>query len=186
MSPRGREPSTGWLIRWTLAPVDAHSGPARTSTGVPEYTRQFVDTNVLVYAVDATAGDKQVRAAELLRGLWMDRTGCVSVQVLLEFYVAVSRRLGAAATEVRRWVEDYGTWFVHSPSFQDVAEAIDLHERRQISVWDAMILQSARRMGCLIVWSEDLQHGSTYDGVQVGNPFATPTAAGAAGGSRGG
>lgn len=143
---------------------------------MPEQTRQFVDTNILVYAFDVTAGQKRERSAALLRQLWVDHAGCVSVQVLLEFYVAASRRLRMGDTDIRRCVEDYGAWFVHSPSFQDVVEAVDLHQRREISVWDAMIIQSARRMGCLTVWSEDLQHGGTYDGVQVRNPFVAPTA----------
>ena len=60
---------------------------------------------------------------------------------------------------------------MHTPTAPDVLAAVDLHERYQISFWDAMILQSAARRGCQVVWSEDLNAGQTYQGVRVVNPF---------------
>lgn len=54
---------------------------------------EFVDTSVLVYAYDRSAGAKHVRSAELVRSLWISGQGCLSVQVLQEFYVTVTRKL---------------------------------------------------------------------------------------------
>ena len=46
-----------------------------------------------------------------------------------------------------------------------------LHEELRISLWDAMIVQSARRMECRVLWTEDLNDGQRYAGVLVRNPF---------------
>lgn len=136
---------------------------------------QFIDTNILVYAHDRSAGDKQVGADRLLRKLWQSRQGCISLQVMQEFYVTVTRKVphplsSARATEI---ITNLKAWQVHLPDVDDVLKAIILQEQHNISFWDAMILHSARQLGCKIVWSEDLNTGQHYQGVQVMNPFVT-------------
>ena len=133
--------------------------------------REFVDTNVLVYAFDLDAGPKRERAIELLSRLSNARTGCVSIQVLQEFYVTATRKLPMPASEARKQVERLGTWTVHRPSVEDVVAAIRTHTESQISFWDAMILRSASKLGCSAVWSEDLSHGQSWGAVSVRNPF---------------
>jgi predicted nucleic acid-binding protein len=135
--------------------------------------RQLVDTNVLVYAHDVSAGPKAARARQLLDELWSTGRGCVSIQILQEFYVTVTRMTRrvldpATASEV---VADLGTWLVHAPTPADVLAAIALHRRRRIAFWDAMVMQSAAQLGCQTVWSEDLSAGQAYNGVTVRNPF---------------
>lgn len=135
---------------------------------------QFVDTNVLIYAHDLSAGEKHTRAKALLRGLWRDRTGCLSIQVLQEFYVNVTRKVPhplspEAAAQI---ITDLSVWQVHTPNASDLLEAIQFHTRHQLSFWDAMILTSARRLGCVRLWSEDMNTGQEYEGVTVVNPFA--------------
>lgn len=85
-------------------------------------SRHFVDTNVLVYAHDVSAGPS--------------------------------------------------AWTVHVPGVEDVLGAVDIHQRMGISFWDAMIVRSANRLGCEVVWLEDLNPGQWYLGVRVVNPFA--------------
>lgn len=138
-----------------------------------ETTRQFVDTNVLVYAHDVSAGTKHDRARELLEQLWTNRTGCLSVQVLQEFYVTVTRKVplpldGQVAAQI---IADFAQWTVHAPVVDDVLGAIELHQRNGISFWDAMVLRSARQLGCAVLWSEDLSPSQDYAGVRVQNPF---------------
>jgi predicted nucleic acid-binding protein len=58
-----------------------------------EAAREFVDANVLVYAFDASGGAKQVMAESLLERLWDGGNGCLSVQVLQEFFVTVTRKV---------------------------------------------------------------------------------------------
>ncbi|HEY3171753.1 MAG TPA: PIN domain-containing protein [Thermoanaerobaculia bacterium] len=135
--------------------------------------RQFVDTNVLVYAHDRSAGRKREAASDLLERLWDNRLGCVSLQVLQEFYVTVTgrtRRL-VSPVEAARRIGWYAEWTLHEPGRQDLISAIALHVSLAISFWDAMILQSARRLGCGILWTEDLTHEQNYAGVTVRDPF---------------
>ena len=134
---------------------------------------QFVDTNVLIYAHDESAGVKHEAAKQLLTELWKNRTGYVSLQVLQEFYVNVTQKVAKPlASEVAaQIIADLAAWPVHRPEIQDVLHAIGLQNRFQVSFWDAMILTSAIALGCEIVWSEDLNPGQRYDTVVVKNPF---------------
>jgi predicted nucleic acid-binding protein len=135
--------------------------------------RQFVDTNVLVYAYDVTAGDKRARARALIEELWDTRQGCLSVQVLQEFFVTTTRKIprpldAPAAAQV---IDDLAHWHVHCPAAGDVLAAIDIHQRCGTSFWDAMILRSAKELDCGILHSEDLNPGQEYEGVLIRNPF---------------
>jgi predicted nucleic acid-binding protein len=137
-----------------------------------EASRQFVDTNILIYAYDRSAGDRHNRARALVAELWRAQRGCLSVQVLQEFYVVGARKLiEIAPSDLRVILADLARWQLHAPAAADVLAAADLHDRYQVSFWDAMILQSALRLGCPIVWSEDLNAGQLYQGVRVINPF---------------
>lgn len=134
---------------------------------------QFVDTNILIYAHDCSAGPKHDRARELLQTLWRERSGCLSIQVLQEFYVNVTRKVAhpLSSESAAQIIADLAVWQIHRPDTNDVLGAIRLQGRLQLSFWDAMIMTSARRLGCEIVWSEDLSHGQVYEGVEVHNPF---------------
>lgn len=135
--------------------------------------REFIDSNVLVYAHSRASADKRERASALVDGLWDSETGCLSIQVLQEFFVTVTKKVPqplsiAEASEV---LQAYSRWTIHSCGPSDLLSAIDIQERSHISFWDAMVIQSARRLGCRVVWTEDLSHGQTYAGVLVRNPF---------------
>lgn len=140
-------------------------------TGHPR--REFIDTNVLVYAHDISAGIKHVRARALIEELWETGGGCLSLQVLQEFYVNVTRKVAkpldnAAAAAI---IASLAAWTVHLPDVDDLLGAIELQRSEQVSFWDAMILHSAKRLDCEMVWSEDLNPGQQYNSVQVNNPF---------------
>lgn len=137
-------------------------------------SRSFVDTNVLVYAYDGTSGAKRERARRLLVELWESGQGCVSVQVLQEFFVNVTRKVAKPldAHAAAAIIADLSRWHVHSPTAQDVLAAIELHQRQMTSFWDSMILRSAASLGCRTLYSEDLNPGQDYGGVRVHNPFA--------------
>jgi len=135
--------------------------------------RTFVDTNVLVYAHDVTAGDKHGRARALLEELWDTREGCLSVQVLQEFFVTTARKIPKPleAPTAGQIINDLALWHVHAPAARDVLAAIDIHQQSGASFWDAMIIRSAQELGCQTLYSEDLNPGQTYAGVRVSNPF---------------
>jgi predicted nucleic acid-binding protein len=133
----------------------------------------FVDTNILIYAHDADAGIKRERAAQQLRGLWASGTGCLSVQVLQEFYVNVTRKLSTpiALATARQIVSAYGAWVRSPTSAQTAMRATDIAESSQISFWDAMILAAAEECEAAVLWSEDLNAGQTIAGIKIVNPL---------------
>lgn len=139
-----------------------------------ELGQQFVDTNIFVYAHDRSAGSKHERARSLVRSLWDSRRGCLSVQVLEEFYVAITQKVPKPLgwEVVHRLVSDLAAWHVHVPDAQDVLAAIEIQHLYRINFWDAMIVRSASRLGCALLWSEDLNPGQVYEGIEVRNPFA--------------
>lgn len=134
---------------------------------------QFVDTNILIYAHDPSAGAKHVRARDLLRELWQSGSGCLSVQVLQEFYVNITSKVAKplALDAASQIVADLSAWRVHCPGVQDILDAIQLQGRYQLSFWDAMVVDSAIWLGCRTIWSEDLNPGQMYDTVTVLNPL---------------
>ena len=132
---------------------------------------EFVDTNILIYAHDATAGPKHDKSVELVARLDNDDSGAISLQVLTEFYAAATRKLRIASEKAEEIIRDFGTWTVHYTTKTDVVQAIQLHRRYNINWWDALILNSATELGCSVLWTEDLSHGQRYGGVTVRNPF---------------
>jgi predicted nucleic acid-binding protein len=131
----------------------------------------FLDTNLLMYAEDGRFRAKQKVARDLLRGEFHAGTGVISAQVLDEFYVNAQRKLGASRAQARARAKYYAELQVVPVTAELALAAIDLHQIEQISFWDALIVAAARASGCGRLYSEDLQHGATYDGVRVENPF---------------
>jgi predicted nucleic acid-binding protein len=133
--------------------------------------RSFFDTNVLIYADDKATPAKQRRALELIAEHRRARTGVLSMQVLQEYFVTVTRKLHVDAALARRKVELLGEFDVSTPDLADILAAIDLHRLHVFSFWDALILRTAKQAGCTVLFSEDMQHTRTLDGLQILNPF---------------
>jgi predicted nucleic acid-binding protein len=135
---------------------------------------EFVDSNVVLYAYDTSAGPRHEAARGLMSRLGRARAGALSVQVLQEFYVnataKVAKRLEQA--DAARRVQALSRWSVHSPMASDVSAAITISGENQISFWDAMIVRSASELGCTVLWTEDLNPGQTIAGVLIRSPFA--------------
>lgn len=133
----------------------------------------FVDTNVLVYARDAGEPTKQPRALDVLRSLWENRRGRISLQVLQEYYVCVTRKLnpGLSKSDARKDIEDLFAWNPLSPTAATFANAWQIEDRWGLSWWDSLIVASALDQRCTTLLSEDLQHGLQIDGLQIQNPF---------------
>ena len=136
-------------------------------------SREFLDANILVYALDASAGIKHKVAAELVDRLWESGGGCLSVQVLQEFYVTVTRKIPKPldVDEALDRVRDLKVWKVFAPQADDVIAAITLHKQSRLNFWDAMVVQAAAELHCDVLWTEDLNGGQVVRGVEVRNPF---------------
>lgn len=133
--------------------------------------RVFLDTNVLVYADDLDAGRKREIARDLLHDALSNRTGVISTQVLQEFFVVSTRKLGVGADVAARKVELLSKLDTVRIEVDQILAAIDLHRLHSISFWDALIVRSAATAGCGRLLTEDLQHGRSFGGVRIENPF---------------
>lgn len=135
--------------------------------------RSFFDTNVLVYADDKATPPKQRRALELVAEHRRAGTGVVSLQVLQEYFVTVTRKLQVDARIARRKVELLAEFDVAAPELGDILAAIDLHRLHGLSFWDALVVRTAKQAGCSVLLTEDFQHGREMEGVRVVNPFVS-------------
>lgn len=138
-----------------------------------EAPREFVDANILVYAYDASAGEKKATAERLLERLWETGAGCLSVQVLQEFFVTITRKVAEPlpVDDAADRIRELGVWTVFAPAADDVLRAIALHQRSNVGFWDAMVVHAAAELKCDVLWTEDLNDGQVIQGVRIRNPF---------------
>jgi len=136
-------------------------------------TLQFIDTNVLLYAYDATIGARHDAARQLVANLARSRNAAISVQVMQEFYVNAVGKIAKRLTpdQAVERLEAFSRWSVYSPIPGDVIEAAQLAGQHQLSFWDAMIVLSAQRLKCEVLWTEDLNAGQMIGSVLIRNPF---------------
>lgn len=134
---------------------------------------RFVDTNILIYGHDRDSGVKHERARQILLELWRDANGCLSVQVLQEFFVTVTRKITQPlpAAVAREAVRAYLPWVRDPSDGEMVIRATEIAEAWQTSFWDGMVVAAAERAGADELLTEDLQHGQRIAGVLVRNPF---------------
>lgn len=138
------------------------------SAGLP---RTFLDTNILVYGDDGDEPQKQRKALDLIAEHRQRRTGVVSLQVLQEYFTAVTRKKKIDAGVARHKVEIFSRFHLGEPGVSDILAAIDIHRLHGFSYWDALVLRMAKQTGCRVLLSEDMQHGQEFDGVRIVNPF---------------
>jgi len=134
----------------------------------------FVDTNVFVYARDASERKKQPTAAHWIRRLWMEQRGRTSMQVLSEYYVTVTRKLDPGLKPDEAW-QDVGALLAWEPQEIDrgvLVRAREIERRYALSWWDSMIVAAAQLQNCAVLLTEDLQHGLVCDTIKISNPFA--------------
>ena len=140
--------------------------------------RSFLDTNVLVYADDRDTPNKRSIAQRLIENSRLERSGVVSTQVLQEYFVAVTRKLGVLPSIARRKVELLGRLDLVVLELNQILGAIDLHRLHTLSFWDALMVQAASDSGCSRIYSEDRQAGRRIAGLEIVNPFQDVTAPG--------
>ncbi len=133
----------------------------------------FIDTNILVYAHDISAGEKHLIAQDIIRNLWESNSGVISTQVLQEFFVTVTRKLPKPVDILiaQEIIRDLGYWQVVTIDVNTILAAIDLSRGHRLSFWDALILQAALSAGVRSLLSEDLTDGQIIEGLRVINPF---------------
>lgn len=135
--------------------------------------RVFLDTNVLAYAADHGEAVKRARAIDLLRAIGTGTIHAViSTQVMQEFYVVATRKLGIEPLVAKELLHDFGRFDVVQVQPTHINEAIDCSVLNRLSFRDALIIVSAESARCDRIWTEDLNDGQIIRGVRCENPFA--------------
>jgi predicted nucleic acid-binding protein len=132
----------------------------------------FVDTNVLIYAIE-THGPNRSKSRVALSVVRRPDV-CLSTQVLGEFYRAVTsprRERALPHNDAVSWVQLWKRFDVRTITVAHVDLALELVGRFRLNYFDALILAAARLAGCRKVFSEDMNAGQDYAGVCVENPF---------------
>lgn len=131
----------------------------------------FLDTNIVVYAVDTTRGAAHKR--QIARKILREGGFGISTQVLQEFYVTATKKLKRPLSlpTAARWVEQLCKAELVTLDASLIKLAIAYSNRYRISYWDGAILAAAEALGAGVVYSEDLSHGQAYGSVKVVNPF---------------
>jgi len=141
-----------------------------------EVTVQFVDTNVLLYAIsrDPAEAEKQAIATQLL-----DRTDiALSTQVLQEFFVQATRPTRSdplTHEQAAGLVEAFRRFAIQDITMPVVRASLALKARYRLSYWDCAIVEAARAIGAEVVWSEDMSDGQNLEGIVIKNPFRLPS-----------
>jgi predicted nucleic acid-binding protein len=135
----------------------------------------FLDTNIILYAYDVSAGEKHQIANKIVLDLWDSGLGVISTQVLQEFFVNVTQKIPKPLNIklARDIVSDFLKWDVVINDGESIFEAIEILLRYRYSFWDSMIIEAARRSGAELLLSENLRHAQLIDGLTIENPFQT-------------
>jgi predicted nucleic acid-binding protein len=133
--------------------------------------RSFLDSNILVYTDDQDSPDKRDRSIEIVDHGAVEGWAAVSTQVLQEYFVVSTRKLGVSARIAREKVEIFSRLNLVTNHSEDILAAIDFHRLHQVSFWDALIIRAAKQARCTVLFTEDLQHGGRIGGLEVVNPF---------------
>jgi len=131
----------------------------------------FVDTNVLVYAVDLADPHKQRAAQSWLKELWKNKLGRLSFQVLQEFYLKVGQKGLSTVDDARAEIRDLLVWKPIAVTGGLLERGWKIQDRYQLSFWDSLIVAAAKSASCGFLLTEDLQSGQDLDGLTVINPF---------------
>jgi predicted nucleic acid-binding protein len=134
--------------------------------------RVFLDTNIFIYAQDAGSPDKQRKSREIIARLADSGDGVISTQVIQEFFVAATRKLGVEPLVAKGLLKTFTMFDIVQVSTALIHEAIDCSILNQLSFWDSLILAAAASAGCPALFSEDLNSNQIILGIRVQNPFS--------------
>lgn len=134
-------------------------------------SKVFLDTNLLVYSMDGYNKEKQAKCRSLLKDVTRDRQGVISTQVMQEFYVAATRKLGADSLTTKDVMNSFMRFEVVDVTPDIINSAVDCSILNRLSFWDALIVSAAESANCGLLWTEDLNSGQVIRGVRVENPI---------------
>lgn len=134
-------------------------------------SKVFIDTNILIYAMDNRDPHRRAKARTALARLGVDPACVISTQVMQEFYVAATGKLKSDPLTVKQVLQSFQVWEVVVLNSALIFDAIDCSILNRISLWDALIVAAAASARCETLWSEDLSPGQIIRGVRIVNPL---------------
>ena len=135
--------------------------------------RFFIDTNILIYALDPDEGQKRTLSADLLRQTISSHTLTLSPQSLNECYRVLTQRRKLMPVEAARsYVRVLAPWAIAPLDAATTERAWSVQDKAKLSWWDSLMVAAALRAECRLFITEDMQDGATIDGMRIGNPFS--------------
>jgi predicted nucleic acid-binding protein len=136
--------------------------------------RLFIDTNILIYALDPAEPVKRAMSADLLRRTIANHTLVLSPQNLNECYrVLIQRRRLVPEAAARSYLTYLMPWCIAPLDAQTTRRAWGVQDEAGLAWWDALLAASALMAGCKLFISEDMQDGQLISGMRIVNPFGT-------------
>ena len=133
-------------------------------------SKVFLDTNVLVYAVDGHSRKKRALCRDLISEVTRDGRAVISTQVLQEFFVVATKKLGIDPLDAKHLMRSFENMEIVTVTPRHIGEAVDCSVLNRISFWDALIVVCAESAACDLLATEDLNDGQIIRGVQIENP----------------
>jgi len=132
----------------------------------------FIDSNVLVYAVDIRDARKQQIAKSIVMGARNSSDYVISSQVLNEFSNVAINKLKKTRQEARCFVELFMEINSVAVRPEWTLRAIDIMGQHGLQFYDSLLLAAAESAGCDEILTEDLNDGQVYCGITAVNPFS--------------
>ena len=146
-------------------------GSSKERTLVEE-GKVFFDSNILIYSVDERDSLKQKIAIDLINKAMQNKIGAISTQSLQEFFSVTTKKLNVSKEVAKEYLDFFVDNFpVTQVTLSNIYKAIDISIQTQFSFWDSLIVSAAHSSGCVIVYSEDMNHNQFVNGVKIINPF---------------
>jgi len=133
--------------------------------------RIFIDTNIIIYANDTRDPVKQIKAIEIIKSIMINKNGTISTQVLQEYAFVALSKLKQSQDVVLRQIKLLESLEIINQSAEQIRRAIEIMHLYKISFWDACIISNAEYANCTVIYSEDLNTGQFYSGMQIVNPL---------------
>ncbi len=135
-------------------------------------SKLFLDTNILLYTLDANDKSKQAKARNLIQTVTEKDIPVISTQVLQEFYVASTTKLGVEPLLAKNIMRSFENMEIVQINPYLIREAVDTSILNVISFWDSLIVVAAESAQCELLYTEDLNSGQIIRGVKIENPFS--------------
>jgi predicted nucleic acid-binding protein len=131
-----------------------------------------LDANVLVYAIDATAGRRHQQASAIVERWLLCRDGVIILQTMAEFYAVATRKLGTPPMVARSFLEGLrAALAVRVVDERDLDRVLSSEGEHGLSFWDALLWATCDRVGIRFLLTEDFQDRRVIGRVTYFNPF---------------